>query len=232
MTTLEMALNPLDRYKGTRKPDEVRQSDVVPDKTVEEMLEKYEEVHTFDNNHKYYIHPFDTMLSKIKDIASETILTPKQINQTLQAIKPNDNYGRLRFISWLIQSSYDAGHNDFFLDLRNITHFYGLCREVKGKTNNKVNLTLDGAAGNNCVWFSEHITLKAQKVGDSCASGSNYCEIEIRETGDFCGDGARNSLFKTAFQHTYRQLCKQIDFSKGNTVQLLDANGNILEKKP
>jgi len=242
MTTLEMALNPLDRYKGTRKPDEVRKSDVVVDKTIDGVLENYEQALDFS---------VSTWYDDIKALAYKTILTPEQITQFLKATKAFESYDDYvwntgYFVSGLIQKSYDAGNNDFVLDTRNLPDIKSLCSFLKGKGNKRLKVTFNGDTGVDCGNDIMYISFKAQKLGESSLMNPKNCKIEVQEAGDNfaknakncnievqevgygCGQEAIVSVFKTKVPATFKKLY-QVTRHGANIVQLLDAKGKVLE---
>jgi len=180
--TLEMALNPLDRYKGTKAPDEVRKSDVVIDKTIEGVLENYEQALDFSDS---------TWHDYIKALAYKTILTPEQITQFLKATKAFESCNNYvwntgYFVSGLIQASYDAGHNDFVLDTRNLPALDYLCAKVEGKEEKHLKVIIDGKAGSWCGLYAKYLVLKAQKVEAYCPHKSSHCEIKIQKAEVYC----------------------------------------------
>jgi hypothetical protein len=149
------------------------------------------------------------------------VLTPSEINSFLQATKPwqeKEVYKNWtgRVISQLIQNSYDAGHNDFVLNTKDLAPISVIATEVVGKDDDHVRLWVEGGVGSSCGLESEYLTINiagdaATHLGEKSkhstfnveGSAESYCGQRAEESsfniagngGYACGDHAKKSTF-------------------------------------
>jgi len=218
MKQLEMALNPLDRYKGTRKPDEVRKSDVAPASDIpdlELLIRKYEQ-----NIHDRTLRKYgdaENYFSLLRPIVTE-VLTPSQINKFLQYTIKHDSSNMYNgvFVTLLIQNSYNNNHNNFFLDSKALTYvLQGIGYKLKGKKQDRINLTINGDVGCGCGEEARELNLFAVNAGafcgeeavssrftitgnveEFCGRDATFCGFNIgKRAGNDCGNSSRYSVF-------------------------------------
>ena len=110
-------------------------------------------------------------------------LTPEQINAFLQTTSRYEQYkgycwGTGRFISAMVQKSYDAGHNRFHLNTTALQEINLLYNQLKGRPDEPIQVTHTG------------------NIGEHCGDKACYLIIDIRgDTGDACGVEVYNSMF-------------------------------------
>ncbi len=86
-------------------------------------------------------------------VQSDTIiLTPKEIDDFLQDtnyFKDHENYRKKTgiFISQLIQTSYNAGNNNFNLNTENLNKIDELCVDIKGEKEKPIKINIKGDSG-------------------------------------------------------------------------------------
>ncbi|HLD00252.1 MAG TPA: hypothetical protein VJC39_00740 [Candidatus Nanoarchaeia archaeon] len=151
-----------------------------------ELMRKYEEV----LEAKDY--------SEIKTI--DDILAPSDINAFLQVTikyEQHQNYDWRtgKFISQLIQKSYDAGNNGFVLNTQKVKGVHNLGYKIQGTKERKIELKIEGDAGYNCGSNSKDSTITIEgNVGNDCGSYSNNSTITIAGNAGYdCGIYSKNS---------------------------------------
>ena len=154
----------------------------------------------------------------LKDHVREIIL-PCDINifvQQTRKCEDHKNYEQNTglFISQLIKNSYEAGNNEFELDVGSLKPINGLASNVSGREKQKVRIVIKG------------------KTGDGCGRDVRYSIFTIEEAGYLCGYGARNSTFNTHNPEQYERFKKSVHPSKDNKLYLLSPNGSILKGGP
>ncbi|MFH1638129.1 MAG: hypothetical protein ABIB71_06910 [Candidatus Woesearchaeota archaeon] len=159
-----------------------------------------------------------------KKIISEvnSVLSPRQINNFLQATIKYENYHNYDwntgfFITRLIQNSHDAENNKFTLNTKALSKdINGIGYKLKGRGNNVLEIIVDGDAGHGCGYEAENIGKLhiAGNVGDSfgymaenikeiyiggntgndcCCCDKNIGQIYIGgDVGGYCSEYARN----------------------------------------
>ena len=166
------AQNPF--YEELPTPDEKKKpKEGIPN--LEGLLKKYEKVLEKPSNLEY-----KKMIGHIDDI-----LTPKEINLFLQQTIKYENHRNYcnhhtsYFISKLMQNSYKAGNNNFFLHTSALNEIGDLCTEIVGRKNKPICITIEG------------------NVGARIASRVKYANIEIKSKKiKILGFKAVSSTFK------------------------------------
>ena len=156
------------------------------------LLQKYE---SFLKN--YEITPTARLLEPVTEV-----LLPDQINSFLQATINYENYPHYaftgQFVAWLIQNSYDAGHNDFHLETNHLTtplSYLGSAidkssllritslpplRLLKGSKERMLRIEILGNAGILLGNDATHVAYKCSgNVATSCADKATYCSFQI-----------------------------------------------------
>ncbi len=127
----------------------------------------------------------------------DEVLTPAEINAFLQATTvyiESEEYSEhtATFISKLIQNSYHAGHNKFFLMPR--TQYDLLGSYLKGSTEQPIELYIRREVGMRCVWSSEYVNLivdgrVSENSGFACWA-KNCCLTINGDVGSNCANKA------------------------------------------
>ena len=180
----------------------------------------------------------------------DDILAPSDINAFLQVTikyEQHQNYDWRtgKFISQLIQISYDAGNNGFVLNTQKVKLGY-LGDKIQGTEERKIELKIEGDAGNYCGSNSKDSTITIEgNVRDNCGFDSKNSTIIIRGNAgnwcgwysnnstitiegnveNWCGESSNNSTFKVKNKELYERLKTELDFKKRNTLFLIRPNG-------
>jgi hypothetical protein len=147
------------------------------------------------------------------------VLTPAQINTFLQATRPyedGEHYAMTTgfVVSRLIQQSFRAKNNDFFLDTTHLKPIDYIGYNIDGRAFRNLRLHIEGDVGDYCASEAKHITFTlqgnaAKKLGGSAreseltvignagteaVSSVGRCEVFIEgDVGSYCGSYARDS---------------------------------------
>ena len=185
----------------------------------------------------------------------EEVLLPCDLNLFLQQTRNYENNPHYQtntglFISQLIQNSYDAGNNEFVLDVHFLKPINFLAYNVSGTEERKVRAVVKGEVGNFCMKNAQHSiftigtagnwcgedatysTFTIEKAGVRCGRRAQHSIFTIEETGDWCGEHAHHSNFKTHNQQQYEQFKEYVSRSQDNTLYLLSSTGSILKGGP
>ena len=164
-------------------------------KEYERWLDKYDGEGWLHNSREYAIaqkklkkHQFDN--GDIEDFVD-------QIN----TYSNHKNYFRSGwFISALIQDAYDAGHNDFLIDLSTIgTEVVQIGGFLNGQINDKIRVNIIGSnSGYETIGLDAHrVSFKIKgDVGHTCGAGTSNSDFEIKgSAGQFCGSHSHDSNY-------------------------------------
>jgi len=131
------------------------------------------------------------------------ILEPLKIDTLLQKILQN-NYAEKKYVpeivgkylSKIIQISYDAGNNDFVLNTGDY-FIRNLGFKLNGKEKNPIKLTIQGNTGDKCGTGVIHSEFSITGITrDSCGWGAKYSKFSMEgNVGDWCGTDAKFSGF-------------------------------------
>jgi formylmethanofuran dehydrogenase subunit C len=167
--------------------EETMQIDAPGSKQLERAIERFELLMDV------YVHVERKEAGKFtRKFAQDVLLNPGQIYAlSMHIASPDRSYqfgplGSMDGMSWagkfltaIIQNSYDAGHNRFRIDLREAQH--KLCylgHNLRGEKGRAVMLEIDG------------------DVGSECGQGTAYAEFNIRGNAESgCGEIAKDSTF-------------------------------------
>lgn len=156
-----------------------------------ELYKLLEESLVIDNNEYFESYMEDnSFVKKMNIFHKEKVphtLFPTEINSFLQELNGFENdeepdineiVGVGRFISHLVQNSYNFGYNKFFLDVKNLQEIDNLCYKISGTKDNPINVKIIG------------------NVGGECGGDSNYLEMELNGNADRSfAYHAKNSIF-------------------------------------
>lgn len=128
------------------------------------------------------------------------VFSPVDINLFLQSTSQYEGHGNYtmatgRFISLLIQNSFNSGHNNFVLDVQNLKPLDCLGSELVGYKKNQLRLTTIGDVGCDCGMLVNHVQLTFPSVLDRCGKYANHSQFIIGTARDACGVEADNSHF-------------------------------------
>jgi hypothetical protein len=118
------------------------------------------------------------------------VLTPNEINTFTQLTKQyfeHENYINYtgQFLNGLINSSYNANYNDFYLNLKGFPAINSLCTLLEGKSDNSVKVNIGGNVGNHFGWASKFLTSKIDgNTNYFCGYQSKNLAIHV--TGNVC----------------------------------------------
>ena len=162
------------------------------------------------------------------------VLLPSDINLFLQQTREYENHTRYNintgfFSSQLIQNSYNAGNNEFELDVTALKLIHNICFGVSGTEERMVRVVIKGEAGDVCVWNVRNFTFTIEKAGDWCGFEAQHSTFTIGKAGDNCGREAQFSTFKTNNKDQYEKFKESVPQNKENTLYLLSQNGSILK---
>ncbi|HII15425.1 MAG TPA: hypothetical protein HA362_03860 [Nanoarchaeota archaeon] len=126
-------------------------------------------------------------------------LTPYQISSFLEATSRyeaeiNYNYITSLFLTHLIRESYNAGHNGFVLNIYKPLN--QLCRKLKGKEGDPIEITINGDLGGFFAEDARDISVKAGDIGIYCAVEGRRVSIEARNVGGDCLEKAQHCTVK------------------------------------
>ena len=187
-----MVVNPFSRSDDLREPDEVKKIEL-GDELVDRALKVYEGIEDKRSTNKNY----DQILQ-----LEQIVLNPEQINILFQLIinkslayRVNQNITGL-YLSKLIQDSYNAGHNNFYLNTGD-TQIERMGCELKGTLENVLKLKIDGNVGSTCGADSEKTMFNINgNVGDGCGLDTTNSTFGIKgNVGTWCGMKSIYSTF-------------------------------------
>ena len=208
--------NPL--YDDLPSPDEKKEAKEIDLSGLEGVLESYGSSLKIDEFHLgYHLESIDQ------------ILTPEKINAFLQTTKifENDkNYQSYtgKFISKLIQNSYNAGNNNFKLNTKNLKEIHSLGYGLQGIKEKQIKITIEGNTGNWCGEESKHTTFNIKgNTGNWCGWRSKHTTFNIEgNTRNYCGGYSYNSTFN--IKENTGDSCGH--FSNNTTYNIKGNTGN------
>ena len=130
------------------------------------------------------------------------ILPPAAINGLLQLmtkyVSPSESETVRRFLTHLLQQSYDAGHNDFYLDTMDVGQINKLGDVLRGNSKRALRINVDGPIGNYFLSEAYRVaaTFRTDLVPLFTAHKVRKSNITIYgAAGVHCGNQARYSSF-------------------------------------
>jgi len=100
------------------------------------------------------------------------VLTPPDIETFIRLtelieVEMKNVFARPSFIGYLIQNSYDAGHNDFHFSTTRSPAYYHLATGVKASEERPCNIIIEGYAGDGSCSSARHVNLTVHGDADS-----------------------------------------------------------------
>ncbi len=192
---METALKREERenpYAGLPPPDTIREQ-TNRDSELSDLLIKYEEFLSKEinyNNIDWIVQSNTIILNpkEIDDFLQQTILYEKHKNyQTKTGI----------FISQLIQTSYNAGNNNFELNTKKLKTINRIGAYLIGKEKNPIFIKIEGNTGHRCGSTSSYSTFTIQgNTKNGCGYNSQHNIFNIKgDTGWHYGSSSQNSIF-------------------------------------
>ena len=130
------------------------------------------------------------------------VLTPAQISTFIKITekrKHDADYGarKGRFLTGLVQKSYDAGYNNFMLDLSGPQLIRDIGDCLKGTEHNRLKIRITGDIGDWCAVESSYCDFKIEgDVGQSLARYAKHSSFAIKGDAGFgLGEDAVDSDF-------------------------------------
>ncbi len=180
-----------------RKVEDEREAEAVGGNDFTLLLQKYKKY--LDNG--YHPQSLFDFLNRLHYV--DEMLTSSGINAFLQTVTIiyqdyGSDYNRHtgKFISKLIQNSFNAGYNKFSLSMPTPS-FSSVASFLKGRKNEPIELCIQGKVGGNCGRFTEYVNLTVD--GDAShlfASQSENCCFTVKgDVGSSCGGSSWLSTF-------------------------------------
>jgi hypothetical protein len=161
----------------------------------------------------------------------DDVLTPEQINAFLQSTAAYEEDSELfdihrgAFVSCLIQTSYEAGYNDFHLDTTALRDVRSLGAWVKGAEERPIQITISGNIGHHCGRAAHYMRIHVTgNTGQDFAMDARYSVFTVEGGVEHnCGLGAEKCTFKTPDKATLVEMLSMVE--KGNKVYLIHPDG-------
>ena len=187
-------------------PERERKAQHTGEAWLEDTLKEYNSA--FDIKKATYPEIFNEIMTQ-----SLPVLTSGQINQFIEATieyEEHENYlGRTGvFASALIQTAYNAGHNDFVLEPKGTQPLDWIGAYLKGTEKNPLRLTNNTQTGECCGWEAEHVIITNNTI-----------------TGRHCGWLARHSTFKTNNPETLENMAYYLKDPSDKKVIFIHPDG-------
>ena len=99
------------------------------------------------------------------------------------------------FISQLIQNSYEAGNNNFEIDVNSLKIIDNLAYNISGTEERMVRIVIKGKVGHDCGSKAEHSTFTIEKAGKYCGFKAENSTFTMKEAGNGCGQYTKHSTF-------------------------------------
>ena len=117
------------------------------------------------------------------------------------------------FITKAIQTSYDAGYNHFLLDTGS-NELECICKGLKGKKENKIEITIEGDAGKGFGDYSKHCIFNITGNASSCCENISDSTVNVKGNAKkFFAHASENSIFNVfksvgshCGKHSYNSL--------------------------
>ena len=199
--------------------EDERRVEVVDENEFSELMDKCFKFVDDDN----YRHLYDP--DKLRASLRGYVLTPSQINYFLQAtieLESCKGYAHsvCRFMRPLIQNSYDAGHNGFTLNTKDLPLIGSVGWSLKGTEDRLLMLGVEGDAGNILGLGARHacFTLNGNYVGDNLGSTAFYSTfiLNVEDTGKDSGFVAGDCTFKTPNREVLSKLIDSVSRVDGD----------------
>jgi len=199
-----------------------------------------------------YLQYVETFCPRSLDVEFiDEILSPDDINLFLQASIPFEDLQSSfpfedkayciamgLFLSRLIQNSYQAGHNNFYLNTKNILPLSELGMCFQGEEENPLKLTIDGDTGKNLGSRATNSMMTVHGNTISLGDFISHCtfilhgKLEKHSLVELFGKPITDCIFKTPNQETLQTLLKIIhkhkyrDTLSGNKIISIQEDGS------
>jgi len=203
----------IDRLVSEYSPGKVEEEkEIIADGgEIKNMLSKFNEY--LDSSGFF---PNSTLIEKITDV-----LPPNQINSLLQLIaltRPNAPSTHLgRFFSKLIENSYQAGHNYFFLNAQSFHQLDSFCNNIQGQETEPFRLFVKGDLEFSLRWMNYcHVQTEGYLTFDCAAHAKNSTFIIEGEVMDLPAN-TQYCTFKTTdanIAHAFRKCLPEFPTNK------------------
>ncbi len=208
---------------------------------------------------------FDSFVKRMNLFHKEKVphtLLPTEINSFLQELNGFENdeepdineiVGVGKFISHLVQNSYNFGYNKFVLDVKNLQEIDNLCYKISGTKDNPINVNIIGNVGGECGgdsdylemeingnadWYFAHHSKNSKFTinGDSGSSSGTGLENSLVNFNGDVGDGssaeAINSVFKTTNSEALNTIRAWVpEEDSGNKMYFIHPDGSEERKQ-
>ena len=136
------------------------------------------------------------------------ILNPSDINaflQNTQEYESHENYVYRTgtFVTELVRRSYDAGNNNFYVDLRCLRRLFNVGNFLKGAAERLVKMKVLGKTGNSSAGYTKYVDITFEETGNDCGRTAEKSCITVQKTGAWCGQDALNSTFHIGTAEEY-----------------------------
>jgi hypothetical protein len=187
-------------------------------------IEETKKIYVVDSNLAEVFDTYNSYLGlekgELEDNKPTLILTPNEIDAFLQETiyhQKRENFcsKTSRFLSGLIQNSYDFGNNGFNLNFTELNYFNDVGRDLCGKKDEPIELDINGNIGNATGSCSKYLTINVNgNVGHTFGFDSTNMTSAIN------GDVGLN------FGESSYKLAAQIE---GNVRSSLGINSNKMK---
>jgi hypothetical protein len=179
--------------------DEVRNTLNFDDDSLDQTIERF---FTFHSDFQGIIDSiFNT--EKTKSLQAfvhepDEVLHPAQIQYIAKRVQENlkdsiMNFSPGQLLTRLIQSSYNGGHNGFYLGLKKPLNHIGVF--LQGSEKNPLKITIEGPVGDFCGAHTVYCIFSLQNTGEHCGSFSKRSKFTLQSAGESCGVSAFDSTF-------------------------------------
>ena len=194
------ARNGLDKMLEGLNPDHVEEQRKINVETsaISAVYEKFQK--SAETPHEYHFTAFDSIgLEWLTDV-----LPPELISQLWQVISSERDDLSPHFLNRLIQNSYDAGYNDFVVDVRETSPPQHIGRCLQGTATRKlelavmgnlgfmngsnmryVNYCVDGKVGYSFGYHAQHSSLIVDEATNWFGEETTDCTLIARRDGGF-----------------------------------------------
>lgn len=218
--------NPLEKYSGKGIGESDERKEVMSDSRIELIMKEYEaQRESFKPD-------------RIQNCPSLSVVpTPAEVTALFNAFKVNrdDSYYFLgRYVSLMIQKSYQAGFNDFYINSDEIKADYLPCF-LKGRKEEPLRIHVDGDLGHKCGIQMENVNLIVDgSVGDSFSGDSSQCLFDVKKLSNKYGKSDIGLENEETMRYLMPKKCTYVVHNKEDFVFLmrsLNSKSKIIWKK-
>ena len=151
-----------------------------------EKLEEYLQIRNSMNQEPYIKFPSTKDTFYLQNTVTE-ILPPAMINGFVQLVPPyissTSKRDLSRFLTHLIQQSYDAGYNQFYLDTTDVEKLQGLGATLKGKSKRPLEINVDGPISDYFLNNAKKVVATLKTQSEPMFTGHRAKKIHLTITG-------------------------------------------------